>query len=130
MTDEKLSSGQNRDVPQTISAELLCFNLPGEVAKLQKEEAWFTTGRSAKTLAKYPDLRVVLTAIRKGAKIQSHKAEARISIQAVSGRLKLQLPERTVELAGGDLMTLAEDVPHDVEALEDSAFLITIAWHQ
>ena len=35
---------------------------------------------------------------------------------------------RTFDLPAGTLLTLDQNLPHDVEALEESAFLLTIAW--
>jgi hypothetical protein len=35
---------------------------------------------------------------------------------------------RTFDLPAGSLLALDRGLPHDVEALEDSAFLLTIAW--
>jgi hypothetical protein len=35
---------------------------------------------------------------------------------------------RTFDLPAGTLLALDQNLPHDVEALEESAFLITIAW--
>jgi quercetin dioxygenase-like cupin family protein len=37
---------------------------------------------------------------------------------------------RTFDLAAGRLLTLDEGVRHDVEAVDDSALLLTIAWPQ
>jgi len=34
-----------------------------------------------------------------------------------------------VELPAGQLLVLDQCVPHDVEAEEDSAFLLTLSWH-
>ena len=58
-----------------------------------------------------------------------HRAEARISIQALVGRIRLHLPERQpLELSAGQLLALDCGMPHDVEALEESAFLVTVSW--
>jgi hypothetical protein len=35
---------------------------------------------------------------------------------------------RTFDLPTGRLLALDHGLPHDVEALEESAFLLTIAW--
>jgi hypothetical protein len=36
--------------------------------------------------------------------------------------------DRVAELTSGHLLALDRSIKHDVEALEDSAFLLTIAW--
>ena len=60
--------------------------------------------------------------------MEGHRAEGSISIQALTGKLRLHLPEQTVELPAGRLLTLERALPHDVEALEDCSFLLTISW--
>ncbi len=113
-------------LPQ-LAASILEFDFTAEIAQLRQEDSWRRgTGRSSKTLAKYPDLRIVLTLLRAGAHVKEHKTGGRISIQAVTGRMRLHVPERTVELTAGKLMVLDTEVPHDVEAVEESAFLLTV----
>ena len=58
-----------------------------------------------------------------------HVAAPTVSIQALEGHIRLRLPDRTAELAAGQLLVLDGGVPHDVETDEDSAFLLTLAWH-
>ena len=58
-----------------------------------------------------------------------HRAEGPISIQAIQGKIRVHLPEDSFEeLEPGDLLALERCLEHDVEAVEESAFLLTIAW--
>jgi quercetin dioxygenase-like cupin family protein len=107
---------------------LLQFDLAAETERLRQEDAWTATLRNAKTLVKYPDLRVVLIALKAGTRMVGHKADGSISIQGLTGKLKLHLPQETVEVPAGRLLTLERALPHNVEALEDSSFLLTISW--
>ncbi|MBN1209367.1 MAG: hypothetical protein JXB05_31235 [Myxococcaceae bacterium] len=85
-------------------------------------------GHNAKTLVKYPDLRVVLIVMKQGASLGEHTTRGRLSIQTLEGHVLLKLGERGVDLPTGCLMGLGPGVPHDVEAVEQSAILLTIAW--
>ena len=61
--------------------------------------------------------------------MKEHRAEARISIHALQGRMLLHVAgQKPVELAAGQLLTLDCGMPHDVEALEESAFLLSVSW--
>lgn len=111
-----------------LTAPLLTFNLESEIDRLFQEEHWLRDGRISKTLVKYSDFRIVLVLMRQGTLMQEHKADARISIHALRGRLSIQLPEKTVALAAGHLLVLEKSLPHDVKAMEDSAFLLSISW--
>jgi quercetin dioxygenase-like cupin family protein len=95
----------------------------------QAETTW-SKGQNAGTLVKYADLRVVMTALQAKERIPEHKTEGRISIHVVSGHIQVRAPGRTFNLRNGGLLALDRGVPHEVEALEESAFVLTIAWPQ
>lgn len=113
-----------------LAEPLLRFDLHQELNELRREDSWEReTGRSSKTLAKYPDFRIVLVLMKAGTLMNDHRAEARISIQALRGKILLHVPDqKSVELSAGQLLTLDCGIHHDVEALEESAFLLTVAW--
>jgi len=113
-----------------LAEPLLRFDLNRELELLRRESSWEReTGRSSKTLAKYPDFRIVLVCMKAGSHMNDDRAEARISIQALEGKILLHVPEQNaIQLSAGQLMTLDCAVHHDVEALAESAFLLTIAW--
>ena len=122
------TTGSSMRGPQQLRGPLLTFDLAAEAGQLRAELAYQEGERSANTLVKAPDLRVVLTAMRAGARLEEHDAAARISIQTLSGRLRLHVAGEPVELPAGHLLVLDRDLVHDVEALEDCVFLLTIAW--
>src|ERR1700732_2646461 len=116
-------------IGETLDASVLRCDLLEEIQNLHKEEAWLQgTGPSSKTLVKHPDLRIVLLAMRKKMCMHEHKTAARISMQTLAGHIRLRLPDRMVELPTGQMLVLDQCVPHDVEAEEDSAFLLTLSW--
>jgi quercetin dioxygenase-like cupin family protein len=112
---------------QPMAAAYLEFDLARELEQLHREPGW-SGGQNAKTLVKYEDFRVVLTALKAHARLPEHQTEGRISIQTVAGHLQLRAQGRTFDLPTGRLLALDQGVSHDVEALEESAFLLTIAW--
>jgi quercetin dioxygenase-like cupin family protein len=85
-------------------------------------------GSECKTLVKYDDLRVVLMALRASTRVPDHRTDGHISMQTIRGHLRIRAGGRTFDLAAGGLLALDGGVAHDVEALEDSALLLTIAW--
>jgi quercetin dioxygenase-like cupin family protein len=116
-----------RPHPSPMAAAYLEFDLDREIEQLHHEREW-TTGQNAKTLVKYDDLRVVLTALRAHARMPSHQTQGRISIQTIRGHIEIRAAGRTFDLPVGSLLALDRGLPHDVEALEDSVLLLTIAW--
>ena len=111
----------------TLAAPLLTLDLNREIEQLRSEGRW-QSGHTAKTLAKYSDFRVVLIVMKTGGRLEKHRTEGRISVQTLEGRIRFSTAERSVELAPGQMLTLEHDIPHDVEGMVDSAFLLTIAW--
>jgi len=108
-------------------ATSLDFDLGTELASLEQEPSWVRGDRNARTLVEEPAFRLTLTALKAGVKIREHRTDGWLSIQATQGHLRIHLPQREVDLAVGHVVVLEPGVPHDVEALEESAFLLTIA---
>jgi quercetin dioxygenase-like cupin family protein len=127
MTNAVHDTQHRRPHPQPMAAPFLEFDLTGEVDQLRREPEW-NSGQNAKTLVKYDDFRVVLTVLKAHARLPAHQTEGRVSIQTLSGHIQVRAQGRTFELPAGRLLALDQDVPHDVEALEESALLLTIAW--
>ena len=118
-------------LPQ-LANEVIRRNIGSELQKLKKALSWQReSGRSSETLVKYGEFRIVLVRMKPGSYMSHHRAEGPISIQAIQGRIRVHLPEdRIEELEVGDLLTLDRCLEHDVEALEEFAFLLTIAWSE
>jgi quercetin dioxygenase-like cupin family protein len=112
-----------------LAEPLLQIDFEQELQQLRSEDAWQReTGRSSKTLAKYPDFRIVLILMKSGTQMRRHRAEGRVSIQQLKGQVCIHLADRKVILSTGHLLVLDCGVLHDVEALEESALLLTISW--
>lgn len=112
-----------------LARPLLRFNLSKELQQLRNEDSWQRdTGRSSKTLAKYPDFHIVLVLMKANTQMNEHHVDARISIHSLQGKIRVHLPDQKVEVTAGELIVLDYGIRHDVEALQESAFLITISW--
>jgi len=123
---ENPQTGREHEVG-TLAAPLLTLDLNREIEQLRSEGRW-QSGHTAKTLAKYPDLRVVLIVMKAGGRLERHQTEGRISVQTLDGKIRFNTAERSVDLPAGQMLTLERSIPHDVESAIDSAFLLTIAW--
>jgi quercetin dioxygenase-like cupin family protein len=113
--------------PGPLESPVLSFDLNAEIIRLRGENAW-QGGRNSKTLVKHPDFRVVLTVLKSNARLHKHRAAGRISVQAIAGHIRMHVQDKMIDLPAGHMLALERALPHDVEALEDSAFLLTIAW--
>lgn len=123
------TTGTEERPAQQLVGAVLTFGLDAEIAGLRREDAWKGGDHNAKTLVKDDDVRVILIAMKSGARLPEHHAPTRITIQTLVGRLRIVMSERSIDLTAGSLVTLEGGLAHDVEALEESAFLLTVAWH-
>src|SRR5512146_1293910 len=112
-----------------LANPLLKFDLSQELQELRSKDSWDReTGRSSKTLAKHPDFRIVLVLMKANTQMNQHRAEGRVSIHQLLGKMCVRVPEQEVNLSAGELLVLDGGVLHDLEALEESCFLLTISW--
>lgn len=129
MTDATRQSSHSGAIraPGPLGSPMLTFDLNAEMKRLREENAW-QEGRDSKTLVKNDDCRIVLTVLQSGAILHEHKAAGRISVQTLSGHIQMHVGDKIFDLPAGHLLALDCILAHDVKALEDSAFLLTIVW--
>jgi quercetin dioxygenase-like cupin family protein len=65
--------------------------------------------------------------MRPKAKFPEHKSAGRISVQVLKGHIQMHVLGSLVDLPAGHLAALDREVLHDVEALDESAFMLTIS---
>lgn len=126
-------------MPRPDSAEFgAVLDLEDVVREVRGEPEYLHAhGHAARTIVRNDDLRVVLIAIRAGAHIAEHVAQATAAIQVISGRVRIRLPrvarqheDRFEELAPGRMLALDAGLAHSVEAIADSALLVTLGWNR
>jgi quercetin dioxygenase-like cupin family protein len=72
-------------------------------------------------------LRVVLMPLGKGTKISEHQAPGPLTFHVLTGSVTFRAGARVESLGSGELIVLESTVPHEVEALDESACLLTLA---
>jgi quercetin dioxygenase-like cupin family protein len=97
-----------------------------QLAKAESAES----GRSSVTVYSRPGarLRQTLMALTAGNVMGEHKSPGDASLLCLQGRVRLHAGDTQLELAPGDLIAVPPQ-RHDVEALEPSALLLTVALH-
>lgn len=113
--------------PESTS-EGVIFDLATAERELRAEDAYVRQGHTARTLVREPDLRILLLVMKVDSRIAEHRANETASIHALSGHVRLHLLDRVVDLRSGQLLVLERGLRHDVEAVLDSAFLLTLGW--
>jgi len=105
----------------------LAFDLDGQIEQVREEPYW-QSGRNSKTIVHYPDFRMVVTAIEAGTTIHEHRTAGRLAVQTLQGHIQMHAGGQEFDLPAGRLVVVDQAVPYDLHAVEDSSFLLTIAW--
>ncbi|MFC7490678.1 MULTISPECIES: cupin domain-containing protein [unclassified Knoellia] len=87
-----------------------------------------SSGRSAHTIygGHEHSLRQTLIALRAGSSLDEHENPGEATLHVLHGRVTLVAGDTTENGSPGDLMTIP-DSRHALEAIEDSAVLLTVA---
>jgi quercetin dioxygenase-like cupin family protein len=110
-----------------MTFDLARFDLTREIADSEQRKPW-PSGIYSKTLYKRDDFRAVLICMESAARMQEHHVDGTTSVQVLRGVVRYSAQGQAYDLATGSLITVAASIKHEVESLEESAFLLTIAW--
>ena len=117
-----------RPAPMSVSpAASPVVTLADALASLRATERWRTAGWATAVLAKQPGLTVSALALRPGARFRAARVSAATSLQVIAGAARLTLPADERELAVGSLLPLPTGAGYTVEALTDTALVLTVA---
>jgi quercetin dioxygenase-like cupin family protein len=111
----------------TMTASLAHFDLAHEMAEFEQHKPW-PKGIHSKTLFKKRDFRVLLICMEAATRIEEHHADGTSSVQVLKGAIRYTTQGQIYELQTGSLLTLGASIRHDVEAVVESGFLLTISW--
>ncbi len=111
----------------TMLKDFAQFDLAKEMMDSERTKPW-QNGHTARTLFKKADFRMVLISMEKGSILKEHHADGTISVQVLKGSIRFIAKGETHTLQENGVVTLGASIKHQVEGLEDSAFLLTISW--
>jgi quercetin dioxygenase-like cupin family protein len=109
-----------------VSDSLIAIDLLVESEALRSGDAYSTADHAAHTISKQSGSRVVLIALKAGGRMNEHHADAPITVQGLQGTVNFTVGDQTIRLTPGVLVTAAAGMLHSVEAIEESAFLLTM----
>lgn len=118
-----MEQGETR---RTLDAPVLSFNLDDEIRRLREGPQWERSGHAAVTLVKNADVRIVLVLLAKGRVVHEHHAEGPVTVAVPFGGIRFRAQGEERVLQSGALLTLGNGIVHEIEALEESAFVVTV----
>lgn len=126
MQPERVQS-QVAQTPIMMPGQSAEFDVSQELEKLRQSPEW-ESGIARKLLISYPDLQVTLRRMKAGSRIPEHYNPGRICVQTISGHIRMHADGKLFDLPQGKMLVLDRAVTHDVEAVVESAFLLTVAY--
>jgi quercetin dioxygenase-like cupin family protein len=121
---ETVMTSARTDRPQPIHFQR--SNLEEQLVRLRADAPIRAHGRDSLTLIRDPGFDLILVALNATGQLPEHKAPGAISVLVLDGRIAFSTNGERLELGRHDLVTLPAKVLHSVQALEESAILITI----
>jgi quercetin dioxygenase-like cupin family protein len=112
---------------RVLSAQLVEMNLENFINQLKSEKAWKESDRNAVTIFKSETMRIVLLGFHENAILKEHKANGKISVQVIEGKINFSTEQDNVVLEKGQMIALQDNIVHKVVALKESFFLLTLA---
>lgn len=129
MQTETVDSHASQHGPITMPTRSAEFDLAGELEQLRNSPEW-ESGIARKVLVRYPDLQITLRRMQANTRIPTHHNPGRICVQTVFGHIRMHADGKLFDLPQGKMLVLDRAVVHNVEAVEESAFLLTVAYPQ
>jgi len=111
---------------RALTGRHLTFDLATQIAELRGDESYAKTGRIGRTLVKEGALRLTLTVLAEGAEVGTHHAVAPMTLQVLEGRLRYRMDGEEFGLGAGEFLFFGPGHAEDIQALEDTALLLTI----
>lgn len=102
------------------------FDIPTIIVNLKQEKSWIEGELSSVILLNSSSVKVLLTILHGGTEVISYQANDSITFQIIDGSLILHIREESIVLGKDELITLTEKVRYSFDAVEETAFLMTL----
>lgn len=118
---------QSRQALRPTAGTMITVRIADEISRIKDRAEWKSADRHAVSLVKDAALNVMLMMLKKGAQLREHRTKGPITVQLLSGSIRFSAGADQRVISTGELLGLDRDVEHSVEALEESAFILTTA---
>ena len=115
------------DGDRLLNAPVVPIDIPDFLNQIKNEPAWENSDRNAMTIYKTDAMRIVLIALHKDALLKEHTTNGVISVQVLDGAINFTTEGKTHHLTKGKMIALHRNIAHEVSAVKESVFLLTVA---
>jgi len=127
MQEKEIESTYNRpDGDRTIDTAKLLIDIPSFITQIKSEKQWRKSDRNSITVFKSGKMRIVLTALRKKAEMETQHPDNDFSLHVIDGKILLKTDAGNVAVSSGQVVALHEKVPYTIKAVKKTMMLLTI----
>jgi len=106
---------------------MVSLSIMDEVARLKEKPEWSSEDRLAVSLVKDDALNILLLVLKERARLAEHRTKGPIAVHVLSGAVRFSEGSEQVVLSSGSMAALDRNIVHSLEAIEESAVLLTTA---
>jgi quercetin dioxygenase-like cupin family protein len=110
-----------------LAGPMLSFELADHIAQLRSDPSYARTGRLGRTLAKSGRLRIVLVVLERDAEVETHHADAPMTIQPIEGAIRFRVGGDEHQLRKGQVLYFGSGDAQHIRATERTALLLTLS---
>jgi len=123
-----VTSGTRTRDPRQLHPSVETFDLRAEMEALRGEPAWREHGRVAKTLAKAPTYRLVLSLVRAGGEVGDDDTWGPLTLQVLQGAVLVGRGSDTHRVPEGGVAWFSAGPGWSARAESDAVLLLGITW--
>ncbi len=112
---------------RALNQEMLTFDTDALISQIKSEEAWSRSDRNSLTIFKNDTLCMVIVGLHPEAAMKKHSATGAITVQILQGHINFETENQQSELTRGKMIALPPGIPHQVYAVKETFFLLTLA---
>lgn len=113
------------DVDRVLDAPFVFLDIPLFLKQLKKEKTWKQSDRNAITIFKSDNVTIVISILKKGAKISNTESEEFLSAQVLEGEAEISTIEGEFTATKKQAVTFHPGIHYSVTAMSETTLLIT-----
>ncbi len=103
------------------------IDLDCEAAELLERAKSSPHARAERTLYRHQGVTIAMFAFQESASLPSHAADGVVSVQVLTGRVRIAAGDESFTLSRGQLLRMVPKLTHDLHAEDSSVVLVQIA---
>jgi quercetin dioxygenase-like cupin family protein len=111
---------------ERLSGDVQHVDLSAAASRLRAEPHAATHGHRQVALVRHGPVSVLLFVFDPGGELKEHRTDGEVTIQVLTGELKVTFDEGSAVIGRGELLSLRPGQAHAVRAVEASEMLLTI----